>query len=53
VISKKETRALNLTGIMMGGRDVKHVKEMKLVGFASDAKLTWGAKIGALAKMQG
>ena len=34
----------------MGGRDVKQVKEMKLVGFTFDAKLTWGAMIGALAK---
>jgi hypothetical protein len=50
VISKKESRAFDPTGIVMGGRDVKQVKEMKLVGFTFDAKLTWGAMIGALAK---
>ena len=53
VISKKESRAFDPTGIVMGGRGVKQVKEMKLVSFTFDAKLTWGAKIGALAKMQG
>ena len=40
VISKKESRAFDPTGIVMGGRDVKQVKEMKLVGFTFDAKLT-------------
>ena len=50
VISKKESRAFDPTGIVMGGRDVKQVKETKLVGSTFDAKVTWGAMIGALAK---
>ena len=50
MFSKKESRAFDPTGIVVGGREVKQVKEMKLVGFTFDAKLTWGAMIGALAK---
>ena len=50
VISKKEKRAFGPAGIVMGGREVKQVQEIKLDGFTFDAKLTWGATIGALAK---
>ena len=46
VISKKESRAFDPTGIVMGGRDVKQVKEMKLVGFTFDAKLTCSCEGG-------
>ena len=50
VISKKEKRAFDPAGIVMGGREVKQVQEMKLVGFTFDAKLTWGAMVKGLAK---
>ena len=50
VVSKKESRAFDPTGIVMSGRPVGQVKKMKLVGFTFDAKLNWGAMIEALAK---
>ena len=50
VISKKEKRAFDPTGIVMGGREVKQVQEMKLVGFTFDAKLNWSAMVKGLAK---
>ena len=39
VVSKKESRAFDPTGIVMSGRPVDQVKTMKLVGFTFDAKL--------------
>ena len=58
VISKKEKRAFDPTGIVMSDRPVGHGSSeddevtMKLVGFTFDAKLNWGARdmVEALAK---
>ena len=50
VVSKKEKRAFDPTGIAMGTSKVEQVVEMKLVGFTFDEKLIWGAMVSALAK---
>jgi hypothetical protein len=50
VVSKKEKRAFDPTGIAMGTSEVEQVVEMKLVGFTFDEKLNWGAMVSALAK---
>ena len=52
VVSKKEKRAFDPTGIAMGTSEVEQVVEMNLVGFTLtfDEKLNWGAMVSALAK---
>ena len=49
LISNKK-KPFDLTGIKMGGFPVEQVKQLKLVGYLFDQKMTFGPMVGKLAK---
>jgi hypothetical protein len=48
-ISQRKAR-LDCSGLMMGGKQIKAVEEMELVGFVFDKRLRWGPMIDKVVK---